>query len=126
MLNTSFRTQLAEQIKNQIKPIAPTDLGNAEKAEPITCEEIREILNIGGNLIDVRSPKEFASSKVHYATNIPLVHLVRTTIGWDKTIPVLVYCNDGAAAELAKEKLLSIGFINVTNIGGVKHYNHCS
>jgi rhodanese-related sulfurtransferase len=44
----------------------------------------------------------------------------------DRDQQVLVYCHSGARAVMAERILNGLGFNDVTNIGGMLHYQHCS
>lgn len=72
----------------------------------------------GNIFIDVRSGADFDASHVLGAINIPLVEIGAEhpkLNGLDRDAVIVVYCAAGGRAEMAKNKLESLGFTNVTN-----------
>ena len=93
----------------------------------INCDDIRRTIRSGATLLDVRNTAEFNSGALPNAKNIPLAILpvvAHEHMGRHET--VLVYCQAGGRAIMAEKILASLGFTNVTNIGGMHHYQHCS
>lgn len=92
----------------------------------LSCDDIRQTMQSGATLLDVRNIAEFKSGALPNAKNIPLAILpVLAHEHLDKADPVLVYCQAGARAIMAEKILASLGFSDVTNIGGIQHYQHC-
>jgi len=92
----------------------------------LTCDDIRQTQQSGATLLDVRSFDEFNNGCLPAAKNIPLAILpVVAHEHMEKTNPVLIYCRSGARAIIAEKILASLGFTDVTNIGGIHHYQHC-
>ena len=70
-------------------------------------------------LIDVRRPDEYAVSHLVGSVNIPL-HEIDERLGEIPTgKPVVVYCRSGNRSGQAAELLVSKGFANVLNAGGL-------
>ena len=93
----------------------------------INCDDIRRTIKSGVTLLDVRNTAEFNSGALPNAKNIPLAILpVVAHEHMDRDNPVLVYCQAGGRSIMAEKILASLGFTNVTNIGGIHHYQHCS
>ncbi len=71
-------------------------------------------------LIDVRTPEEFASGKIDNATNINILSNDFTSKSklLDRTKPVFVYCRSGARSLRAAENLAKMGFKKIYNLGG--------
>lgn len=93
----------------------------------LSCDDIRRTLKTGATLLDVRTTDEFKNGCLPNAKNIPLTILpVLAHERLDKDDPVLVYCRSGGRAIMAEKILASLGFNNVTNIGGIQQYAHCS
>lgn len=91
-----------------------------------SCEDIRQTMQTGATLLDVRTTDEFYRGALPNAKNIPLAILpVLAHERLDRNEQVLVYCQAGARAIMAEKILASLGFTNVTNIGGIQHYQHC-
>lgn len=92
----------------------------------LTCDDIRQTLQSGATLLDVRTTGEFNSGCLPNAKNIPLANLpVLAHEHLDKDEPVLIYCRSGGRAIMAEKILASLGFNDVTNIGSIMHYQHC-
>jgi len=82
-------------------------------------------------LIDVREDNELASSGTAVgALHIPL-KLMQTKadpvnaafhVGLSADTPIIVYCAMGGRAKLAAETLLSLGYSEVYNLGGLEHW----
>lgn len=92
----------------------------------LNCDDIRQTLQAGATLLDVRNAHEFNGGALPNAKNIPLASLpVLAHEHLDINDPVLVYCQAGSRAIMAEKILASLGFTNVMNIGGIHHYQHC-
>ena len=72
-------------------------------------------------IVDVRAPEEYAEGHIPKAINIPL-----ETIGSEKPQQLpdlkqtfLVYCRSGRRSKEAAEKLLTIGYENIIECGGI-------
>lgn len=80
--------------------------------------------NLKSILIDVRSPDEFSEEHAKNALNLPLSRLELGALGnlenIPKDTPLKLYCRSGARSEVAKHILLSLGFKDVENLGGLK------
>lgn len=88
--------------------------------ENITVQAFEEKLKTDVQLIDVRTPDEFASGHLSKAHNIDV-----TSENWDSEItkldkskPILVYCKSGNRSATAAEKLVVAGFKTVYNLEG--------
>ena len=91
-----------------------------------TCDDIRQSIQKGATLLDVRNVDEFNRGALPNAKNIPLSMLpVLANERLDVNNPVLVYCQAGARAVMAEKILIDLGFNNITNIGGIEHYQQC-
>lgn len=69
-------------------------------------------------LIDVRSSSEYQMGHVKGSINIPLP-LIKDFNNPDKNLPIRLYCKSGGRAAQAKEILESLGYTDVTNLGGM-------
>lgn len=91
----------------------------------LTCEHIRTALKSGAQLLDVRSPQEFAQGALPNAVNMPIQQLTQNVQSIDVTRPVLIYCVSGQRSEMAAQTLRQQGFKDVTNIGAHASYQTC-
>ena len=92
----------------------------------LTCDDIRQTLESGATLLDVRTTNEFNSGALPNAKNIPLSILpLLAHEQLDKDEHVFIYCRAGGRAIMAERILAGLGFSRVTNIGGMHQYHHC-
>ena len=74
-------------------------------------------------LLDVRTREEYASGRIPGSKNIPLDQLVGAAKAIpDRSTPLFVYCLSGARSRQAVPALKSMGYANITNIGGIGSY----
>ncbi len=91
------------------------------------CEDIRQNIPSDATLLDVRNADEYSRGALPNAENIPLAILpLLAHERLEKHNPVYVYCHGGGRAIMAEKILSGLGFTNVTNIGGIQHYQHCN
>ena len=105
--------------------------GCAAPAEEITYRRINmdEAVTVmeeesGYIILDVRTPEEFAEKHIPGALNIP-----NDTIGMepipelpDKDQLILVYCRSGNRSKQASEKLVTLGYTNIVEFGGINDW----
>ena len=75
-------------------------------------------------LLDVRTPEEFRERRIPGSINIP-----NETIGTaeipelpDKGQLILIYCRSGNRSKQASEKLVSLGYTNIVEFGGINDW----
>lgn len=78
--------------------------------------QTQELRNSGYQLIDVRTPSEFANGSIPGAINIP-VDEIRGRVGEIKKEPILVNCQVGQRGHTATMLLKELGF-DATNLDG--------
>jgi rhodanese-related sulfurtransferase len=92
--------------------------------QTITPHELQDLLAGGRNveLIDVRTPAEYAEVHVAFARNVPLERLhpqaLQAGRGPHGTEPLYVICRSGNRGKQACERFLAAGFTNVVNVEG--------
>ncbi|MDD3013596.1 MAG: rhodanese-like domain-containing protein [Candidatus Gastranaerophilales bacterium] len=94
--------------------------GNKEIVSQNSQTISAEIKSVGGQLIDVREPSEYAENHADGAINIPLGNIEKgdfTKIESDK--PIYLYCRTGRRSNLAKIALENAGYENIIDIGGL-------
>lgn len=74
----------------------------------------------GALLVDVRTPQEFKDGHLAGSVNYPLSELESHFSNTDKTQPIVVYCRSGNRSGHAKLWLVSQGFTDVHNAGGLE------
>ncbi len=81
---------------------------------------IKEKIQAGARIIDVRSPGEFRDGSYPGAVNIPLATLpARMMELAPKDKPIVLYCASGARSGQAARILKQAGFTDVVNAGGL-------
>lgn len=90
----------------------------------LNCSLLKEAIDNGAKLIDVREASEFSRGKLPYAINVPLSKLAQSIHDHvSHEDEVLLYCHSGGRSGAAAEAMLNAGFANVKNVGGIIHYN---
>lgn len=86
-------------------------------------QRIPQLMKEGAQLVDVRSPAEFASGHVPGSVNIPLNEIDQGAARLDKQRWVIVYCASGTRSAVARRQLLGRGFERVLNAGTWRNVN---
>jgi len=94
---------------------APTE-APAFTLEP--AELIKEKLDAGAVLVDVRPAKWFQEGHVSGAANVPWQSFDPAAVeGWagaDKAKPIVVYCGNGSQAARIRDELKALGYADVS------------
>jgi rhodanese-related sulfurtransferase len=80
-------------------------------------EDLMELIKHGAQIVDVRTPQEFAQAHAVGSLNIPLDQLTHRAAELDRSQPVVVCCASGARSSMAKSLLERAGFSSVHNAG---------
>lgn len=78
--------------------------------------ELLKLQASGASIIDVRTPSEFEGGHIASAVNVPVDQIQQASAGWDKSVPVVVYCATGARSADAAAYLASAGFRKVYDL----------
>lgn len=78
----------------------------------------------GAILVDVRTQGEYDEGHIKGAIVIPNETIGSTAIAAlpDKNVPVIVYCRSGRRSADAANKLLSLGYTKVYDLGGIQSW----
>ena len=90
--------------------------------EKITPAEAIRLLDAGkAQAVDVREPDEFAVGHIPGAKLLPLGEVLSRAaeVLPDKHAPWLVYCRPGRRSADAVQKLESLGYTNLRDLGGI-------
>ncbi|MDR3683623.1 MAG: rhodanese-like domain-containing protein [Geothrix sp.] len=79
--------------------------------------DLMELKAAGAQLVDVRTPAEFAQGNVPGSVNIPLDQLLARMGEIDRTRPVLLFCASGGRSGMAKQVLDREGYAQTHNAG---------
>lgn len=77
-------------------------------------------------LIDVRTPQEYADGFIKGAKNINVndANFETEIQKLDKTQPVYIYCRSGARSQTAAKKMVELGFTQIVDLqGGYMNWN---
>jgi phage shock protein E len=80
---------------------------------------VKQKLQSGATIVDVRTPDEFRDGAYPGATNIPLSDLARRMGEIPKDKPVVLYCASGARSASAARAMKQAGYADVINAGGL-------
>jgi phage shock protein E len=85
----------------------------------VTPATVRELLNQGALVIDVRSEREFQARHLPGAINIPLGSLTNEIArrAPNKEQPLLLHCLSGTRSGMGKSALKRLGYRKVFNLG---------
>lgn len=72
-------------------------------------------------IVDVRTPEEYAESRIGDAINIPVEDIgdEQPEALSDLEAKIMVYCRSGVRSKKAAQKLLDLGYKNIMDIGGI-------
>lgn len=83
-------------------------------------EKVKEMIEAGAKIIDVRTAEEVAQAKYSNSIHIPLDSFAAEIddLG-EKDAPFVLYCASGGRSEQAKMMMEQEGYTNVINAGGL-------
>jgi hydroxyacylglutathione hydrolase len=84
----------------------------------ISAGELREQLDLGVTLLDVRSDHEWDAGHIDRAIHVSIGDLTRRVNDFDKQAPVATICEGGYRSLLAASILMRAGYTNVVNVAG--------
>jgi phage shock protein E len=85
----------------------------------MSANGVREQIESGAKIIDVRSPEEYRHGAYPGAVNIPLPELPKRIAEIPRDKPVVFYCRSGSRSAMATRTLRQAGYTNVVNAGGL-------
>ncbi len=80
---------------------------------------VKQKIDAGATIIDVRTPEEFRDGAYPGAINIPVSSLGGRLADIPKGKPVVLYCASGARSASAARTMKQAGFPDVVNAGGL-------
>ena len=92
-------------------------LRQRNRPAPLTPDQIKELRQRGAQILDVRSPGEYASGSIKGSRNIPLDQLGARMSELKKDKPILACCASGMRSGRAVGMLVKAGFTDVHNVG---------
>lgn len=90
----------------------------------ITCDKMKELMNDGAILIDVREKDEYDERHLDKAINISYTVISQEISNYvpNKDNKIIVYCKSGARSNKAANYLLEAGYTNIYDLGSI---NNC-
>jgi phage shock protein E len=85
--------------------------------------DLKNIIEQGAFLVDVRTPSEYTQSHVKGSVNIPLDKIPEKLDQFEDRKNIIVFCLSGGRSTQAKLLLEKNGFTNVINGGTWEHVN---
>jgi rhodanese-related sulfurtransferase len=86
----------------------------------VSADVVKQKLEAGATVLDVRTPQEFRGGAYPGAKNIPVQELGARISEVPKGKPVVVYCASGMRSASAARVLAQAGY-DVVNAGGLGH-----
>lgn len=80
---------------------------------------VKQKIEAGAKIVDVRTPEEFRDGGYPGAVNIPLQVLGARMNEIPKDKAVVLYCASGGRSGMAARQLKQAGYADVTNAGGL-------
>jgi len=99
--------------------------GEARKAvyTKISPKQAKDMMDKGGQyiILDVRTQEEFREQRINGAQLIPVNEISSRAAKElpDKDAVIFVYCRSGSRSSSAAHQLVSMGYTNVYDIGGI-------
>ena len=86
-------------------------------------ERVAELLPAGEiQVVDVRTPEEYAAGHVAGAEHIPFDELTARAESLDRSRPLVLYCRSGGRSELATQAFAASGWQAHTMAGGLAEW----
>jgi len=95
----------------------PDLTASIERLSPAVAAE-RLLAQQPPQLIDVRTPREYAEKHIHGSVNVPLNHLADRINELDTDRPLLIHCAGGYRSSIAASLLGQHGFARVSELAG--------
>ena len=118
-----FSMKFSRLVACSLIVVAPLTASCGSASTGNTSEPIGKVsLMPATQVIDVRTPQEFAAGHISGATNLDLEGgaLAASLASLDKAASYSVYCHSGRRSEMAKKLMTDAGFTNVTDLGGIE------
>jgi len=94
----------------------------------VTAEEMQMLLDLDDvQLIDVRTPEEYAEGYIANFQNIDFLSKTfdEDILKLDKDKPVILYCKSGGRSAKCAKKMLDAGFTKIYDLkGGISKWEH--
>ena len=123
------RQEIATSANNNTTPAPPAPPQKAEYRR-ISASEAKAILdaNASAILLDVRTGSEFRSQRIPGAILLPYDEIAAKAPAMlpDKNALILIYCRSGNRSRTAARTLVSMGYTNTRDFGGIIDWPHAT
>ena len=92
--------------------------GDLKKVEQVSVDQVRDLVENGIQLVDVRRVAEYANGHASKAINVPLDKLPNEIERLDPSKPTYVICQSGYRSSLGTSVLENAGFEQIFNVAG--------
>ncbi len=91
-----------------------------ENIESITADQLKEFQKQGLEVVDIRTPKEYASGHIPKVPNIDFMDSNFSALIGSKNMnePIVIHCASGGRSKSAANQLIELGFIKVYDYSG--------
>lgn len=88
--------------------------------QSVAPERVAELISAGeAQVVDVRTPEEYAAGHVAGAEHVPFEELTARAESLDRSRPLVFYCRSGSRSELARQAFLASGWEARSMTGGL-------
>ncbi len=85
-------------------------------------DQARELVEQGALLVDVRTPQEYEQHHIPGALNLPLQELDNRISELPEDQDIVLYCRSGARSGRALQRLQSLGYSDVYDLGSISRW----
>src|SRR3954451_6619076 len=89
----------------------------------VTAAEAKQIIESGGQTVDVRTDVEFGAGHIPAARHVPLADIQRESATFDKDKPIVIYCRSGNRSGPAADAFAASGWDAHSIEGGLIAWN---
>lgn len=92
----------------------------------VSNQQLKQLIEQGAILLDVRSPQEFEEGHLENAISLPEYEIKEKAnyVLLDKQQVIIVYCSTGHRSQKAQKLLQKLGYEKVYNLcNGLENYN---
>ncbi|WP_082020978.1 rhodanese-like domain-containing protein [Candidatus Soleaferrea massiliensis] len=120
-------TQSSQGMQSSQQEQPESSSASDEAYHKITAEEAKKMMDEGGvTVVDVRTQQEYEERHIPNAVLVPNETISDTPPQQlqDKDAVLLVYCRTGVRSKQASEKLVSMGYTKVYDMGGIVDWSY--
>lgn len=91
-----------------------------ESIESINADQLKDLQNEGIEVIDIRTPSEYADGHIPQVLNIDFMNAEFSSLvsSREKNLPIIIHCASGGRSKRAAAQLIDLGFSKVYDYSG--------